>query len=139
MKQLTLFVEGSPAKTSASLEKELDYQENDLVCGGNSTGSSMKQNRNGSSSKTCQPFAIADWMKCSGRSLRSGMMRNGIVSPLLPLVRLTDGTECGLCPTPTVNGNHNRKGASATSGDGLATVVKMWPTPQASDCKDRGI
>lgn len=32
-------------------------------------------------------------------------------------------------PTPTVCGNYNRKGASATSGDGLATAVKMWPTP----------
>ena len=28
-------------------------------------------------------------------------------------------------PTPTVCGNHNRKGASKTSGDGLATSVKM--------------
>ena len=33
-------------------------------------------------------------------------------------------------PTPTVCGNNNRKGASATSGDGLATVVatRTWPT-----------
>lgn len=29
----------------------------------------------------------------------------------------------GLLPTPTVCGNYNRKGASPTSGDGLATVV----------------
>jgi hypothetical protein len=36
-------------------------------------------------------------------------------------------------PTPTVCGNHNRKGASATSGDGLATLVKRYPTPNASD------
>lgn len=43
-----------------------------------------------------------------------------------------------LWPTPTVSGNHNRKGASATSGDGLATAVRMWPTPQASDNRDRG-
>ena len=41
-------------------------------------------------------------------------------------------------PTPTANGNHNRKGASATSGDGLATAVKMWPTPASSDNRDRG-
>jgi DNA (cytosine-5)-methyltransferase 1 len=27
-------------------------------------------------------------------------------------------------PTPTVNGNHNRKGSSKESGDGLATAVK---------------
>jgi hypothetical protein len=41
-------------------------------------------------------------------------------------------------PTPTLNGNYNRKGASATSGDGLATAVKMWATPSASDNRDRG-
>lgn len=44
-------------------------------------------------------------------------------------------------PTPTVSGNYNRKGASSTSGDGLATVVKenySWPTPNASDHRDRG-
>lgn len=41
-------------------------------------------------------------------------------------------------PTPTVCGNYNRKGASATSGDGLATAVRMWPTPQASDNRNRG-
>ena len=35
-------------------------------------------------------------------------------------------------PTPTVCGNYNRKGASATSGDGLATAVQMWRTPSAS-------
>lgn len=38
-------------------------------------------------------------------------------------------------PTPTVCGNHNRKGASKTSGDGLATAVKNWPTPVASMSK----
>jgi len=34
-------------------------------------------------------------------------------------------------PTPTVCGNYNRKGASAKSGDGLATAVQKWPTPTA--------
>ena len=38
-------------------------------------------------------------------------------------------------PTPTVCGNHNRKGASATSGDGLATAVKAFATPTARDWK----
>jgi hypothetical protein len=35
-------------------------------------------------------------------------------------------------PTPTVNGNHNRKGLSKHSGDGLATVVAKFPTPTGS-------
>lgn len=40
-------------------------------------------------------------------------------------------------PTPTVCGNYNRKGASATSGDGLATAVKqsLFPTPTRRDYK----
>ena len=41
-----------------------------------------------------------------------------------------------LWPTPTVNGNYNRAGLSAKSGDGLATAVakaEMWPTPTARD------
>ena len=38
-------------------------------------------------------------------------------------------------PTPSVCGNYNRKGVSATSGDGLATAVWMWPTPLARDAR----
>lgn len=43
-----------------------------------------------------------------------------------------------LWPTPTVCGNYNRKGASASSGDGLSTAVKMWPTPCASASASKG-
>jgi hypothetical protein len=39
-------------------------------------------------------------------------------------------------PTPTVCGNYNRKGASATSGDGLATAV--YQTSVARMWKDNG-
>ncbi len=38
-----------------------------------------------------------------------------------------------LWPTPTVRGNHNRKGLSKNAGDGLATAVRLWMTPKASD------
>jgi len=44
-------------------------------------------------------------------------------------------TAVTLCPTVTLNGNHNRKGASATSGDGLATAVidnELWRTPNSA-------
>ena len=43
-----------------------------------------------------------------------------------------------LWATPTVCGNDNRKGSSATSGDGLATAATAWPTPAARDWKDSG-
>jgi hypothetical protein len=39
-------------------------------------------------------------------------------------------------PTPSVCGNYNRKGASATSGDGLATAVRNWPTPAYEEGKE---
>jgi len=45
-------------------------------------------------------------------------------------------------PTLTVNGNNNRKGLTAKSGDGLATAVRRLPTLTASDAtagpEDRG-
>jgi hypothetical protein len=48
------------------------------------------------------------------------------------------GIALNLLPTPTVNGNYNRKGASKTSGDGLATFVEKFPTPKLSDYKGCG-
>ncbi len=38
-------------------------------------------------------------------------------------------------PTPTVCGNYNRPGTSATSGMGLASAVKMWPTATKGSSK----
>lgn len=40
-----------------------------------------------------------------------------------------------LWPTPTVHGDYNRKGLSKNSGDGLATAVKLYPTPTSSNTK----
>jgi hypothetical protein len=42
-----------------------------------------------------------------------------------------------LLPTLTVHGNNNAKGASKTSGDGLATAVRRLPTLTAS-CGKKG-
>ncbi len=49
-----------------------------------------------------------------------------------------EGTARELWPTPTVNGNNNRKGLSPNSGDGLATAARQWPMPAARDAKDSG-
>ena len=54
----------------------------------------------GSSSKTLVCFDVEDWDKCYDPSTRSGMMQNGTVYPLEPLVRLTRGTASGYWPTP---------------------------------------
>jgi hypothetical protein len=74
-------------------------------------------------------------------------------SGLWPTPKATDGSKGGpnqrgskgdltlpsavnLWPTPSVCGNSNRKGASPTSGDGLATAVQRWPTPCSRDYRN---
>ena len=60
------------------------------------------------------------------------MTANGTAYRLHTLVPLTAATGSGLWATPSICGNYNRKGASPTSGDGLATQVRQWPTPRAA-------
>lgn len=64
------------------------------------------------------------------------------ISRLAPSMRRTSATGCtgALWPTPTLCGDYNRKGASATSGDGLRTVMMAaWSTPRASDGEKGGL
>lgn len=79
---------------------------------------------------------------------RWGMMRDGVSYPqptpsgLLAIRALiTSESASGSsqqAPTPTVNGNHNRKGLTARSGDGLATwVSQRFQTPVADDASNR--
>jgi len=84
--------------------------------------------------KTSQLSLLTNtWDKFSETWPRAGMIVDGIAylrHPLAPLTRETDSgllptmmARKNLWPTPTVCGNYNRKGMSATSGNGLATVV----------------
>ena len=83
--------------------------------------------------RTFQRCFIEDWERYSETWPRSGMTRSGTAYQLPPLVPLTEETESGLWPTPTVKGNqHNRRGLTSKSGDGLATAVR-WATPTARD------
>ena len=56
---------------------------------------------------------------------------------LRPSAPSTDGIACGLLPTLTVHGNHNRPGMSPESGWGLAALLRLLPTLTAADA-DRG-
>ena len=136
--RLTSSVGGSRARTSASPEKALDSPANAADSGSNMPKRSKPSSRATSSSKMSAPFALADWIKCSGRSLRSGMMRNGIVSPRAPLAPLTGGIGSGLLPTPKATehkGGHSSKGGPSL---GMMATHNLWPTPQARDHKDTG-
>jgi len=47
--------------------------------------------------------------------------------------RLEEAVALTMWPTPTVDGNYNKAGLSAKSGNGLATAVQVWPTPASRD------
>lgn len=89
--------------------------------------------RLGSLAKTLLGTSTWDSSKCVLTWKVKAMKSNRLLFQLVPSVPRTAGLESGLLPTASVCGNHNRKGASKTSGDGLATVVRMLPTPQARD------
>lgn len=90
----------SPAKTSANLGEGLDLLERDQGYGSSISELLPTSRLPGSLSKTLQPFELADWILCSGASLRSGMMRSGTVYPQMPLVPLTREIGSGSWPTP---------------------------------------
>jgi hypothetical protein len=135
---LTSYLEAFRARTYQQQEKVLESTEQEVECGITWHESSEKYNQNMSSLKTAQSYVLEDLSEFSKTLPRSGMMQDGQYWEQPTSVLRTKEIGCGLWPTPTVCGKYNRKGASATSGDGLATAVKMWPTPQAQDAKHSG-
>jgi hypothetical protein len=61
------------------------------------------------------------------------MMQSGIVYRLPPLVHLTGGTGYGLLPTPLASAKSDCPSERRRRNPHLETVVKMLPTPTASD------
>jgi hypothetical protein len=156
---LTSSAEDSPARTLASRAQELGWQASAAVYGRSSPDLLADYNHDSSSWRTRQACLVSGWAEFSETWPRSGMTRNGTAYRLPALTRITRETASGLLPTPTaqgfsrmssaggaharqkwvrmlptmtVKGNYNRKGASSTSGDGLATVLKrILPTMTA--------
>ena len=115
---------GSHAKTLVEQEGKRGSAAIDLDCGQSMPGSLATFDRNSSSWKTSQLCLDGELAEFSETWPRSGMMRSGSAYRRRQSVIRILETECGLLPTPTVKGNYNRVGASATSGDGLATKVR---------------
>lgn len=135
---LTWFLEGFPVRTSAQPEREPESTERGAACGRTWPESLARYDHDSRSWRTPQCSLLEGLDEFLETWPRWGMMLNGACWAQLTQVLRTDETESGLWPTPTVCGNYNRKGASATSGDGLATRVAMWPTPCATDHKGSG-
>lgn len=133
---LMSFLAGFPAKTFQQPEAAQESTESGQGYGVNLHESLAKYDPDACSWKTPQLSLLGGSDEFSETWPRWGSVRDGVAWLRPTAVPLTDDKESGLWPTPTVSGNHNRKGASATSGDGLATAVKKWPTPCARDWKD---
>ena len=133
---LTWCLEASRARTSAWPAKAQALTESAPACGDTWRGSLARFDPATSSWRTAQPSLLEDLGESSVIWPRSGMTAAGQCWELPMLGRRTDATDSGLWPTPKVCGNYNRKGASASSGDGLATAV--YQTPVSRMWKDNG-
>lgn len=135
---LTSWLAASPAKTSALPEAVTDLTVSAPASGAKWRGSFAKYDHAELKWKTVQCSLLADSDEFSETWPRWGMTVAGESFLLRTWAPPTFESESGsalIWPTPTVCGNYNRKGASKTSGDGLATAVKKWPTPCASASK----
>lgn len=84
--------------------------------------------------KTAQCSLLEDSRESLATLPRWGSMRNGMLylrQTLAPGIAVSGFGS--LLPTLTVCGNYNARGASATSGDGLATALTLLPTLVADD------
>lgn len=148
-KQLTLFSEASlndPAKTCPKQENKSGLQAQEAVSGLKCSGLSANSDPVMSLLRTCVEQSISPSIPCTP-VWSEKVTKSGLTLYLhLRLVRPTKEKGCLLSesgkmwPTPTLNGNHNRKGLSERSGDGLATAVKtvgsLCPTPREFMYKD---
>lgn len=136
--QLTLFAEGSLVRMSAPLDSEKASMEPDRDYGSSTPDLLASYDPATSLWRTSQACLLEEWATYSGSWPRSGMMRNGMVYRLPPLVPLTDVTASGSWATPQAHdagkGNPQRVGRYGTKhgGRNLNDEVALYPTPSAT-------
>ena len=135
---LTSFLAASRVKTSALPERGLALPEIGADYGNTWRESFARLDPVSLGWKTPQRLLAGGFQPYCLTWPRSGMMRNGECYPREMSVLRISENESGYWPTPTVHGNYNRPGASATSGMGLATAVNKFPTPCARDYRHPG-
>ena len=138
---LTLYLEDFHAKTLAQQEKVQVLTESDQECGEKWQGSFTKYDQDSHSWKTHQCSLLGDLDEFSGTWPQWGLMRDGECWEQQTLERTIRGTGFGLSPNG-VDSFHtpNTTGLDGGSNSRKALKKKMekWPTPQASDNRDRG-
>jgi len=124
----------SHARTSALPELEKVWTESEAVFSSKSSDSSENATPDLFSSKTSLPSEPVEGKQWLKNWPRWGMTVDGLLFQPPQLEPITSAKDGFYWPTPTVCGNYQNKGNMI----GLATAVKMWPTPCARDWKDTG-
>ena len=150
---LTLYLAVFRDKTYQLQGKEQELQESGQECGTTWRGSLAKYDPSTHSLRTAQCSLFEDLTESCVTLPRWGSMRNGVLYlRQIPALR-TCGSESGLWATPTTMDKLPPKSPEALQRE--ATVARpgrskpanlrdqvsnmqRWPTPQASDNKDRG-
>jgi hypothetical protein len=154
---LTLYLEDFHARTLVQQEEELESQESGPVCGNTWQGLLAKYDQNTHSWKTAQCSLFEDLELSLETFPKWGMTVGGELYLQPTLVQTTGGTESGLLPTPvasdgttgavigkndtfytTSTGMPRKVNQNGIDGSvGLARLVKLLPTPSASDYKNQ--
>jgi hypothetical protein len=149
---LTWFLAGFHAKTSVLRVEVKGSTESEAGSGQRWHGSLAKYDRVSHSLKTAQCSLLEDSTESCVTLPRWGSMRNGVVSEQMPLVHRIAETESGLWPTPNTQGYRSDgelkllarstidRNEYLMMSDRAANSKRErhWPTPQASDNRDRG-
>jgi len=140
---LTWCLADSLARTSASPERAQESTAAAPACGPTWRGSLAKFDPASCSWKTAQLSLLEDLAESLETWPRSGLMLRGECFPLLTLEHRTVESGSGLWPTPTSTlGSHGGlvTPSKAREGGTLIEAVssRMWPTPTASDNRNRG-
>ena len=122
----TLYVEASPARTSALPEMERESQGNGLDSGLKWPESLTKYDLLTSSWRTAQCSLFGGLSEFSGIWPKWGMMQNGECWGLETSEATTDEEEYGFWPTPTKSWSNGREGGSGA----LEKLIGIYGTPE---------
>lgn len=144
---LTSYLAGFHAKTYPQQEKAQELKASEAECGKKWHGLLAKYDPLTHSWKTAQCSLLEDLEQSLQTWPRSGSMRNGACYQRQMLVQTMSAKESGFWPTPTCNmvsggPNHNSPqviaGKHGINLHGAVLKAMKFPTPQASDNRDRG-
>lgn len=133
-----------------ALQENVRHLVTSVICGMSAPGLQANLSLDGASLKTCRDYLLANADRFSPEFSmtwpRWGIAQDGEFGALSMSARHTEGTESSLWHTPTAHNakegaypaEFRRKTPTLEAEAKMGMPAKLWPTPQASDNRDRG-